>query len=335
MFHRRTLFIVGAGASAEVNFPVGVALARSIAAKMDIRFEHGVDFVGSGDQNLYNHIVHMRRQDADDWYHAAIRLRDGLPFSQSIDDYLDQHRSDKYVNLYGKAAIVQAVVEAERESKLYFNPFSGDEPFDPNTLADTWLVKFMYMATRGVPRESVTGVFQNVEFIVFNYDRCVEYFLISALERAYAIRREDAIAIIGKLNVLHPYGDIGTLREVPFGADRVNCVAAADRIKTYTEQVDAKGLLSEIDKKVQWAECMVFLGFAFHNQNMRMLRPSTPNQQTKVIYGTAYQMSDADVLEVSNLINRTMAGPLQIHIENKLKCAGLFDYYAKSLTGGD
>jgi hypothetical protein len=103
MFHRRTLFIVGAGASAEVDFPVGLQLARAIAHKMDIRFQHGTDFVGSGDEALYQDLVHMRREDASEWHGAAMRLQDGLPFAQSIDDFLDQHRNDRYVNTYGKA----------------------------------------------------------------------------------------------------------------------------------------------------------------------------------------------------------------------------------------
>ena len=44
-------------------------------------------------------------------------------------------------------------------------------------MVDTWLVKFMYMLGRGVPKENVREIFDNVSFIVFNYDRCVEFFL--------------------------------------------------------------------------------------------------------------------------------------------------------------
>src|SRR5208282_853873 len=145
MFNKRTLFIVGAGASAEVDSPVGAQLARNIGAKMDIRFERGFDPVGTGDHDLYSHIVHSRRQEADQFQSAAWRIRDGIPLAQSIDDFLDQHRNDPYVNLYGKAAIVQAIVEAERNSRLFFNRHEGVETFDAERLAETWFVKFMYM----------------------------------------------------------------------------------------------------------------------------------------------------------------------------------------------
>jgi hypothetical protein len=41
MFKRRTLFVLGAGASAEVDFPLGSQLAKAIGNKLDIRFEGG------------------------------------------------------------------------------------------------------------------------------------------------------------------------------------------------------------------------------------------------------------------------------------------------------
>lgn len=268
MFRRQTLFVVGAGASAEFGLPLGTLLARQITNKMDIRFERGFDFVGSGDRRLYEQLINSKRQDADQWQPAAMRIRDGLPFAQSIDDFLDQRRSDRYINLYGKSAICQAILEAERESKLYFNPSNRDEPFDAVALTDTWLVKFMYMLCRGVPREKVAHIFEHVDFIIFNYDRCIEHFLISALERAYSITQQDAAAIVDELQVLHPYGSVGRLGQVSFGNSGANCVALAEEIKTYTEQADEKTVLHKILDRVDRAECIVFLGFAYHRQNM-------------------------------------------------------------------
>jgi hypothetical protein len=341
VFNRRTLFIVGAGASAEVDFPVGTQLARNIGAKMDIRFERGFDPVGTGDHNLYSHIVHLRRQDANQFQPAAFRIRDGIAFAQSIDDFLDQHRNDPYVNLYGKAAIVQAIVEAERSSKLFINRHEGVDKFDAERLADTWFVKFMYMLSRGIPRDNVADIFDQVSFIVFNYDRCIEHFLINALQRAYSIRFEEAVAIVGGLQIIHPYGVVGDLSQVPFGATRINCVALAESIKTYTEQLAAADVIAPIAAEMQRAECIVFLGFAYHSQNMRLLRPTEP-MATKPIFGTGHRMSDSDIEVVSNNIASFFKQTLNskqrehvIRIESKLKCAELFDNYARSLTGGD
>jgi hypothetical protein len=341
VFHRQTLIIVGAGASAEVDFPVGIQLAKNIGAKMDIRFKHGFEPVGTGDHDLYSHIRQSHPQEVDQFQQAAWRIRDGIAFAQSIDDFLDQHRNDPHVNLYGKAAIIQAVAEAEQGSRLFFNPHVGGETFNAERLADTWFVKFMYMLCRGVPRENVREIFDHVSFVIFNYDRCIEHFLINALQRAYSIRHEDAVATVDDLNIVRPYGSIGNLSEVPFGATRLNCVALAEGIKTYTEQVAAADMIQRINAEIQRAECIIFLGFAYHSQNMRLLRPAelTP---AKPVFGTGYGMSDSDIEVTSNNIARFFRQNLNsqqrahlIRLENKLKCASLFDYYAKSLTGGD
>jgi hypothetical protein len=95
-------------------------------------------------------------------------------------------------------------------------------------------------------------------------------------------------------------------------------------------------LISQIRAEVHRAECIVFLGFAFHNQNLQLLRPSEP-LSPRPIFATASGMSDSDVEVVSHSLGLFLkAGkPGAIRLENKLECAGLFDYYAKSLSGGD
>ena len=134
MFKRPTLFILGAGASAEVGLPLGKELAAAIGEKMDIRFEHGFNRIGHGDFELFDRITAPRRNELQAYQTAAWRIRDGIAFSQSIDDFLDQHRNNAYVNRYGKGAIVRAVLEAERSSKLYFDVYKG--AFDPTQFAD-------------------------------------------------------------------------------------------------------------------------------------------------------------------------------------------------------
>jgi hypothetical protein len=89
--------------------------------------------------------------------------------------------------------------------------------------------------------------------------------------------------------------------------------------------------------RIYRAECIVFLGFAYHDPNMLLLKPGE-QIDVKPIFGTAYGMSEADVGVVSNELRAWLkemnASVFQsrVRIENKLKCADLFDYYAKSLT---
>jgi hypothetical protein len=336
MFNRRTLFVCGAGTSFEAGLPLGVGLAKSIAAKMDVRFRGGQQ-EGGGDFDLYGDMKQALPNTQNDHIKAAWVIRDGLGFAQSIDDFLDQHRSNAHVNTYGKAAIVKTVLEAERESNLYFNPFK-DEQFSGDRITDTWFVKFMYMLGRGIPKENVREIFDNVAFIVFNYDRCIEFFLLHALQRLYSIGENEAAAILADLTIIHPYGSIGTLRQVAFGSTRADYVNLAKGIRTYTEQVETAG---EIAVELARAKCMVFLGFAYHSQNLKIIQPD-PLIQTIPVYGTAFKMSDSDVGVVSQKLVDFFSPNIGLQtrralvkLENKMKCVDLFDNYARSLTGGD
>jgi hypothetical protein len=338
MFKRPTLFIIGAGASAEVRIPPGKELARIIAEKMDIRYERMDKFVGQGDENLFQHITYHHRQYYAQFHNAAWLIRDGIGFAQSIDDFLDQHRTNEFVNLYGKAAIVKTVLEAEAASNIYLPPDAISEPFRPTQFTDTWFVKFMYVLARNVPRESAPQIFNNVSFIIFNYDRCIEHFLRHALRSVYGIPYNDACGIVDNLHIIHPYG---VIEQVPFGAPRANYVDLASRLYTYTEQIGNAELQSRLSDELHRAGRIVFLGFAFHDQNVQLLKPAT-GIDAKRIYGTAFGMSDSDVRvtihQLADFFNPDVhpAGRLNlIKLENKLRGADLFDYYAKSLSGAD
>src|SRR5262249_9458227 len=266
MFKRPTLFVLGAGASAEVGLPLGSELAAIISKKMDIRFDDfGMKHVGSGDAELFAQVLYRHRQEANAYQRAAWLIRDGISLARSIDDFLDLHCSNAYVNRYGKAVIARAILEAERQSKLYFD---AGLTLNPNEVAHTWLVKFMHMLSPGIPKENVRRIFENISFIVFNYDRCLEHPLANALPKLYSIREEEAREIVRGLNILHPYGVVG---DAPFGSNRADYFALADAIKTYTEQIDAAETTAKLVAEVERAECIVFLGFAFHSQNIQML----------------------------------------------------------------
>jgi hypothetical protein len=134
--------------------------------------------------------------------------------------------------------------------------------------------------------------------------------------------------------------------------------ALAKAIKTYTERVEEQDTINKMHDAIQRAECIVFLGFAYHKQNMRLLFNPLPEfKTTKHIFGTAYGMSDADKSEVVDELAEmfphyedaeaianddfsTVKAPLMqlvdlghIHIETNLTCSKLFEHYAKSLAG--
>ncbi len=350
MFNRSTVFVLGAGASAELGLPVGSGLAEKIGQALDIRLaEPFCDKVLSGDKELYAHLWHVFSKEINEYQMAGWRIRDGIHLSHSIDDFLDIHRDDTRLNLVGKTAIVKSILEAERSSKLFYHGRNRNETIDLNKLNDTWFVKLMRMFGRSTSPETAHEALASLTFIVFNYDRCLEQFLVHALQHLYAITSSDAFQIMAGIRIIHPYGVVD---EIPgalgrggtrFGgdADRLsaNYVHLSSKIRTYTEQLTDEKLLTAIHEEVTKAECIVFLGFGYHKQNMQLLWPPKP-LDNKIIIGTAFGMSPPDVDVVSRQIAAQFKPNLQpgmyqngIKIENKLSCTELFDYFALSLPG--
>jgi hypothetical protein len=84
MFKRRTLFVLGAGASAEVGLPLGSQLANTIGTKVDIRFEEfGTKSVGSGDMELFEQIRAKFPTEAAEYQEAGWLIRDGIGLSSA------------------------------------------------------------------------------------------------------------------------------------------------------------------------------------------------------------------------------------------------------------
>ena len=341
MFKRRTLFVIGAGASREVGFPLGTELAAIIRKKMDILYEYGGQpKANDADYELYEVVVRSKPHERQEYQRAAWLIREGITLTRSIDDFMDLHRENSRLVLLGKAAIVKSIIEAEKKSSLYVDTSRLDK-LETGHLANTWFVKFMQMLDRGVRKEDVSTIFDNVSFVVFNYDRCIEHFLLHALQSVYGISRDEAYAIVQTLNIIHPYG---TLSDVPFGGHPYNSYdypLLASQIKTYTEQVSDTKILDKLSRTVASAECIVFLGFAYHSQNMMLLKPS-PSSVRVPVFGTAFGMSNADVEVVEQQVLEFF-GPAKaprlkekiIKLENGLKSFELFDWYSKSLSGGD
>jgi hypothetical protein len=352
MFKRRTLFIVGAGASCEFGLPPGSGLAKVISEKMDIVSERYRSFdedngqVRTGDSDIVQSLRHIDARDINRFIGAAHIIRDGVQMSASIDDFLDVHSADENIRTVGKIAIAKTILEAERSSKLFFDRSNIFNKMNVTDFENTWIMKFVRMLGRNVPKQDVGGIFKNVAFICFNYDRCIEHCLYHALQQLYSIPGPHAGELLQTLDIIHPYGKVGELKTdaqqgIEFGGGahglRADYASLSRSIKTYTEQIDDTKELEEIQDQMVRADRIVFLGFAFHDQNMALLNPSGKLKR-KEVYATAYQMSDNDVdviraqiVRFSAKLDREKLNDGNVVIRNDLKCADLFDQYTRSL----
>jgi hypothetical protein len=348
MFRSRTVFVVGAGAGQEVGLPTGPELIPIIRNKLNFKHDRRHRLV-SGDPALFETLLRNARftsQDVNQYTDAGRKICAGILLTNSIDDFMDMHRDDGYVQACGKLAIVQSILEAERGSKLYFDQLKA-ESFELEQLSQTWLVQFMRILRQGVSKDELHKIFENVSFIVFNYDRCMEHFLFHAIRVAYALDDPDELnAIFKTLRIFHPYGSVGLYSkypsslapgDVPFGGSS-ELVSLANTIKTYTQQTKNFEEMEKIKAEIRQADALVFLGFAFHPQNMRLLHTDGENQITRV-YATAVGISQSDINVIKGMIRTVLQtrslsiAESYLNVANKT-CYELFQEYWRSLTMG-
>lgn len=127
MLKRDTTFIIGAGASYNIGFPLGDNLRDQIIDLLRVDDTH--NRVNFRDETIGRIVQDRagREGGTGDWptraaayRRAAATIRDGLPFARSIDSFLDGLRGQPEIEFLGKLAIATAILRAESSSPLAF-----------------------------------------------------------------------------------------------------------------------------------------------------------------------------------------------------------------------
>ncbi|WP_311272406.1 MULTISPECIES: hypothetical protein [unclassified Rhizobium] len=296
MFKDNTVFVVGAGASREFGLPIGSGLMSQIKQNSLFRFDSRG--LREGVRELYQAL------DEPNLPHSALRLsleamaeiNRSIDFAGSIDEFINRHATDPVIAKVGKLQIAYAISIAERQSLLGRSGKSG-ESVEWDDVKDTWIMSFTQMLFEGVRNEDVSSIGNNITLIVFNYDRCIEYFLTEAICKTFrGVDRDQALQIVENMNIIHPYGALGNLIKHPFGDDahptKLNSMSQS--IVTWSESVTSN-MVSEINRSVSTATTLVFLGFAFAPQNMDLLTIKSAvnkDRQDVETFATAYGYRD-------------------------------------------
>lgn len=266
---------------------------------------------------------------------ASVRLCAALPQAFSVDNVLDAHQDDKDLQLVGKMGIAAAILKAERSSELFPKGEDGRDGIDFGRIEATWLNKLWQLLVEGVPRAKPNDLLANVSFLVFNYDRCLEYFMRQSVKNYYHLDGNGVEVVMSKLNVLHPYGTVGQLAKTAFG-ERNAFPEAAKTLRTFTERVEDSDALAWLDREMKSAETIVFLGFAFHPLNMQLLRRPRYDNKYPRIYATTVGMSATD----RETLQAVLKESLGLHFNGSARlsenrCGPFFDEYRLTLLHGD
>ncbi|MCB1562999.1 MAG: hypothetical protein KDJ75_05430 [Alphaproteobacteria bacterium] len=357
MKNQKTLFIIGAGASEEVGLPIGSKLKEIIANKVNIKFENpfGQQLV-SGDHRILSAVrkyVAQQQEVNQGYQETFVRtgnyIHSAIGRSPSIDYFLSSNADKPEVQLLGKLGIVHSILEAERSSPLYADHRESHDPKPKlDRILNTWYNKLFMKLSNGHGRTDFQKKLHNVDFIVFNYDRCVEHYFLHTVRNLYDLDQNQAVKLLEPLNIIHPYGTVGDLpwqhsnNQVAFGDDTVTAerlLGLSNKVATFMEQIVDQKIISRMQKLVENANTIIFLGFGFHDMNMTLLQPQD-SHRVKNVYASAFnesKPSQDDIRDsILNLLkaNDNVLLPSDdptIHIYDK-KCTNLFDEYGRRIA---
>lgn len=314
MLRTRTTLIVGAGASAELQFPSNAELLARIIQGYDFKRTASDTSTRDGQlllRNIYK-LAERLNKKVGDVAAAAERLRNACRLGRSIDTVLEQYDHDPLVLACGKLAITFFMGQAEARSNLKDAPrIEGELPLQ-GKIAEYWIYQLGQLITSGVPRSKIGQTLEQLTIINFNYDRSVEHFLPYALVMAYGIELKEAQQVIAeKLDIVHPHGSIGRLPwqkgEAPqaeWGVEQPwNIHAIAAQLKSLNERSTDRNALRDIRLSVASAKRLVFLGFGFQPQNVDLLFENTLSHNPEVLIST-YGMSSGNTATVAQMIRR-------------------------------
>jgi hypothetical protein len=340
---QKTVFIIGAGASKEVGLPVGSELKSSIIGLLDIGYDYSKQI--SGDYLIACALrVHSREFEADfnRYIEAALHIKKALPLAISIDNFMDAHRDNQEITLCGKLAVVRSILHEESKSKLFYEKRRIDETIDYGPIEDTWFISFFKLVTENCHVKELEERFKNITLIIFNYDRCIEHFMFHALKTYYGISNDDASKLVKLINIYHPYGSVGALSwydhhgSMEYGKEpnAEQLLELVKKIKTFTEGTNpSESNILEIKGHLSKANRVVFMGFAFHKQNLELIAPERANgvNFNPKCYASTYLISESDRERVKSQINNLFGATINTKMSN-LTCHNFLKEYWRSLA---
>jgi hypothetical protein len=328
LINKKTVFVLGAGASCPYGYPSADLLRKRVCLSDGFKTDY-IQYLSSAniEQNMKSRL-HQRIQIFISVFDAS--------HNQSIDLFIARNRdadlasTGKYVIAFEMLKSEQNScfgehTEVERESRRTPSPhltvpanilrgrcFQGGD----------WYSLLFSRLTAGLTEPDVLPDFSDdkITFITFNYDRSLEQFLYESLSHSFTEVPEPAVGeCLKKLKILHVYGQIAPLRwqDPKQGVDYKPHIEesllerTAANIKTIHEQEESPES-NDIQNLIKKAEQIFFLGFGYAPENMEALNLIKTVSPAVQIYGTAFNLEPNEInnikREIDNSIPATSTG---------------------------
>jgi hypothetical protein len=274
----KIVFVVGAGASTVYGLPTGESLKSKVADKLiEIERKRQKHFVFEED-------VEFRI--------FAERLQS--PMVASI-DLLMKTYSDipeyKPVIEKCKSFISEIILESESIVKTKTNE-------------SHWLEHVFKSIFQSIGNDPSKLSESNIKFITFNYDRLIEHKLFEALTALFpTYQREKAeveVQNFSENSIVHVYGSINKYTVSTFGYNESSSMIreGSNNIKIIGERCDLV-VREMIDKLIQDANQLHFIGFAYHQENIDQLNLNKPNKIV-LASGTTVHVGQAEINSIKS-----------------------------------
>jgi hypothetical protein len=345
MFRAKTIFVLGAGASVEVGLPIGEELLRQISKMVDIKFQYNRHVTGDDFILAALRLIVQKGEDVDELNHhirAGWQLGKSAKQAMSIDNVIDA-LEDERATLVGKLGIVRAILAAESHSAFFKPPEDRRDGLALDKFAKTWYRSLTKLLTENVRKSGIPGIFENVEIVNFNYDRCLEHYIPHSLSDYYGVPPDEIRNAMRSLIIHRPYGTVGRLPwqlgdgpSVGFGESNAEQISrVVQQIRTFTERIEEGAQLEAMRSSIAMADRIIFLGFAFHRQNVELLRVNVKDEAE--IIATAVGISESDRTAIGEELSRAFGydGDGMAYRRADLAnftCADFFQEYWRTLT---
>jgi hypothetical protein len=281
------------------------------------------------------HFQYYQREKYNSWLVACDYIKKNIHLSSSVDRFIDSNRDNETAVEICKLIIGLLISDFEKSSPYGFEPHEIRN-FHAYNVKDRWTTKLFQYLHINITRNEIDEIFARLKIVSFNYDRLIEQALITSLVNFYNVSIDDAVRAVEKLEVVHVYGSLGSLRSSDalyqsFGNFVNDPLVATRQIRTFHESVTSD-ISARIADYIKWSKRIFILGFSFADMNTAFLRECAGELKgIKPVFATCFGMSEQNVDVARAMMSDTFASGQPSTRMLPLTCEQFFDDLALTI----
>lgn len=306
MINTPTVFILGAGASTAYGFPTGDGLTQEILDRTNLNNAKNEDLITILD-------------DLD--FDPAILepLRKNLSLSrQTIDVFIEKNQEYAALTKY---LITECLLNCEKR------PVESGDPKE-----DWYTYLWKQITKNGLTFDELKK--NRLTILTFNYDRSLEEFLILTSKALYPEVRANLVnhsKILEMLPIIHLHGSVGSfvsqgqIVEHTYGKIvKPLAIREMSRLISFVHEDNVTTEDKIYDRLVE-AKRIYFLGFGYHEQNLKKIGINHLVDPSKEVLGTTYGMGNQEIEQIVALTNNNM----KLNVSHNMRVSDFLKSYVK------